>query len=433
MERRKYLGRYENELIRSITSRIVRIDEEDIKGYVAHVQINEVVLNCGLKQYYGTRIICIRQKLHSEKSQMHVCNRNTRRQLMKNQISLILSLFLLLSLTACGGDMAANNQNQSRDNNQSGNNIPDNKETTTLVFEAMPSPITAPTPPEFTCAECGAYCNAYDHDSLCGICHLPAGISADIWSLGTSGIEREIREMICRGTDMHHGGSAIMALPGGFDELLELYALHLTQDEEAIVERLKKIACTSRDCACPYRTKAALDSIFTDFLDMNEIRFPVIYGGKPRQITILHEGHNNKINISYGIINGMDFTVAVHPMYSTNEDRIKNWLDSLSPVRTLGEIEIYLSREPSEPEDKFSYRGVTHANFTLNVNGQYVAIYVSNPPCVMPSQEEMKGHWSEYLCDYCNNVSQGPRCFGPPVDVQAALHVIVQFEFRTLL
>jgi len=326
-----------------------------------------------------------------------------------------------------------NNQDQSGDENQSGNNIPDNKEATTLEFETIPSPVTAPTPHEFTCVECGAYCNAYSHDSLCGLCHLPAGTSTDIWNLGSRGIEHEIREMLCRGTDTHHGGSAIMALPGGYDELLELYSLYLTQDEEAIVGHLKKIACTPLNCACPYRTQAALNSIFTDFLDINEIRFPDIIGGKPKQITILHEGHNNKINISYGIINGMNFTIAVHPMYSTNDEGMKNWLDSLSLVKTIEDVEIYLSYEPSEPEEEFSYRGVTHAHFDLNVNGQYVAIYVSNPPCEMPPQEEIEGSWWDYTCDYCNNLSQGPRCFGPPVDVQAALDVIVQFEFRTLL
>jgi hypothetical protein len=224
-----------------------------------------------------------------------------------------------------------------------------------------------------------------------------------------------------------------MVLPGGLDELLELYALYLAQDGEAIVEHLKKIACTPKNCVCPYRTQAALNSIFTDFLDMTEIRFPVINGPQPRQIIILHEGHNNKINISYGTINGMNFTVGVHPQYSTNEGWVKKHLDSLSPIRTIGEVEIYLSHEPSEPDEEFSYRGVTHASFNLNVNGQYVAIYVSNPPCEMPPREEMKGHWLEYRCNYCNNVSQGPRCYGAPVDEQAALNVIVQFEFRTLL
>jgi hypothetical protein len=130
----------------------------------------------------------------------------------------------------------------------------------------------------------------------------------------------------------------------------------------------------------------------------------------------------------------MNFNFAVQPMHSANDDWIRDWLDSLSPIRTLGEIEIYMSQEPSEPdEDEFSYRGVTHASFALSINGQFVEIYVSNPPCEMPLQEEMEGSWWDYICDYCNNLSQGPRCFGAPVDVQAALDVIVQFEYRILL
>jgi hypothetical protein len=334
-------------------------------------------------------------------------------------------------LAACGSDTAASsNQNQSGNDNQNGDNTPDNEGASTLIFEPMPISITTPTPPEFTCAKCGAYCNAYSHDSLCGICHLPTGTSADIWNLGTWEIDQEIRKMICRGTDTHHGGSASLALPGGLDELLELYALFLTKDEEAIIEQLKSIACVPRYCACAYRTQVALNSIFTDFLDMTEIRFPVINGPKPKQIIILHEDHNNKINISYGMINGMDFTVAVHPMYTNNnEDRVIERFDLLLPIRTIGEVEIYLKHEPSEPDSESSYRGVTHASFDLNVNEQYVAIYVSNPPCEIP----MKGSWWEHRCDYCNNLSQGPRCFGAPVDVQAALDVIVQFEYRTLV
>jgi len=355
---------------------------------------------------------------------------------MKIIIIITFSLFLLYSLTACGNssDPAVNNnQNHIENDNQSGNSISDNKEDTPLIFEAISDPITTQTSPEFTCADCGAYCNAYSHDTLCGLCHLPEGTLSDIWNLGSDGIEREIKEMICKGTDTYHGGSAIMALPGGFDELLELYTLYLTQDEEAIVDYLKKIACTPYECACPYRTQAALNSIFTDFLDMHEIRFPVISGGKPKQITLLHEGHNNKINISYGIINGMNFIVAVYPMYNTNENRVKNSLDSLSLIRTLGDVEVYLTQEPSEPDDEHFYRGVTHAYFDLNVDGQYVSIYVSNPPCEMPPQEEMKGPWWDYTCTYCNNLSQGPRCFGAPVDVQAALDVIMQFEHKILV
>ena len=42
MERRKYLGRYDNDCIKSIDSRIIRIDDADIFGYVALVQIQEV-------------------------------------------------------------------------------------------------------------------------------------------------------------------------------------------------------------------------------------------------------------------------------------------------------------------------------------------------------------------------------------------------------
>jgi hypothetical protein len=334
---------------------------------------------------------------------------------MKKLMTLTFTVLLLFILTACGDNdqVVNNNQNQSGNDNQSVKTTPDS--------------------PEFTCAECGAYCNAYNHDSLCGLCNLPEGASTNIWNPGTNGIVNEIREMICRGTDRYHGGSAIMALPGGLDELLELYNLYLTQDEERIVEHLKKIACTPKECACPYRTQAALNSIFTDFLDMNEIRFPYINGGKPEQIAILHEGHNNKINVSYGTINGMYFTVAVHPMYNTNDSWVKDWLDSFSLIRTLGDVEIYLSREPSEPDDEFFYRGVTHASFALNVNEQYVEIYVSNPPCEIPPEEEMVGSRWDYTCNYCNNVSQGPRCYGPPVDVQAALDVIVFFEFITLI
>ena len=42
MERRKYLGHYDNDCIKSIDSRITRIHEPDIVGYVALVQIREV-------------------------------------------------------------------------------------------------------------------------------------------------------------------------------------------------------------------------------------------------------------------------------------------------------------------------------------------------------------------------------------------------------
>jgi len=42
VERRKYLGRYDNDCIKSIKSRIIRVDEDDIVGYVAHVRIQEV-------------------------------------------------------------------------------------------------------------------------------------------------------------------------------------------------------------------------------------------------------------------------------------------------------------------------------------------------------------------------------------------------------
>jgi len=42
MERRKYLGRYDNDCIKSIDSRILRIDKTDIVGYVALVLIQEV-------------------------------------------------------------------------------------------------------------------------------------------------------------------------------------------------------------------------------------------------------------------------------------------------------------------------------------------------------------------------------------------------------
>ena len=352
---------------------------------------------------------------------------------MKKIISLTFSLLLLILLSACNSDPDVNsNQNQIEYNSQNGNNTYDTNREVTLVFETISS-LMITTFPEFACVECGAYCNAYSHDSLCGLCQLPEGAPTNIWNLDTNGIEREIREMICKGTDRHHGGSAAMALPGGLDELLELYNLCLTQDEEAIVKHLKKIACTPDECACPYRTQAALNSIFTDFLDMNEILFPVVSGGKPKQISIYYEGHNNQISISYGMINGMIFTFAVYPMYSTNEEWVKNWLDSLSPIATPDEVVVYLSSEPSEPDGEFSYRGVTRAHFVLSVNAQYIAVYVSNPPCEIPPQEEMKGSWLEYRCDYCNNMSQGPRCYGAPVDVQTALDVILQFKFRILL
>ena len=42
MERRKYLGRVNNYYIRSFSSQIVRVNEEDIKGYAALIKIDEV-------------------------------------------------------------------------------------------------------------------------------------------------------------------------------------------------------------------------------------------------------------------------------------------------------------------------------------------------------------------------------------------------------
>ena len=42
MERPKYLGRYDKDLIKSIISKTVRTDELGIAGYVAYVQIQEV-------------------------------------------------------------------------------------------------------------------------------------------------------------------------------------------------------------------------------------------------------------------------------------------------------------------------------------------------------------------------------------------------------
>ena len=42
MERRKYLGHVNNYYIRSFSSQIVRVNEEDIKGYAALIKIDEV-------------------------------------------------------------------------------------------------------------------------------------------------------------------------------------------------------------------------------------------------------------------------------------------------------------------------------------------------------------------------------------------------------
>ena len=42
MERKKYLGRYDNDFIKSITSRTVRTDKIGLAGYVALVKIQEV-------------------------------------------------------------------------------------------------------------------------------------------------------------------------------------------------------------------------------------------------------------------------------------------------------------------------------------------------------------------------------------------------------
>ena len=42
MERRKYLGRYDKDFIKSIVSRIVRTDDIGIAGYAAYVYIQEV-------------------------------------------------------------------------------------------------------------------------------------------------------------------------------------------------------------------------------------------------------------------------------------------------------------------------------------------------------------------------------------------------------
>ena len=339
------------------------------------------------------------------------------------KIPALIIITMLFALAACDGGLTANGNIQ-------------NKSETTLVFETVPISTAKPTPPEFTCTECGAYCVAWGKETLCGLCALPEGASSDIWNLTDDELWHAIRELVCKGTDTYHGGGAYMAL-SSYDELLELYNLYLDQDEEAIVERMKTIACTAnendqgggKNCACPYRTQAALNSIFNDFVDMAEIRFPVINGTQPTQVLVLHEGHNNKINMSYGKINGMHFNVAVHPMYNTND--IKEYFESLSPIKTIGDVEIYLTQEPSEPKEEFRWGGMTHAHFELNIDGQYVVINVSNPPCEPPPQEA--SNWMAYRCDYCNNLSQGVRCYGPPVDLQAAIDVIAQFEFRTLL
>jgi predicted RNA-binding protein associated with RNAse of E/G family len=42
MERRKHLGRYDKDFIKSIVSKIIRIDDFDTVGYVALIQIQEV-------------------------------------------------------------------------------------------------------------------------------------------------------------------------------------------------------------------------------------------------------------------------------------------------------------------------------------------------------------------------------------------------------
>jgi putative hemolysin len=325
-------------------------------------------------------------------------------------LKLSLILMMMFVLAACESDTS----------------ISDNEEATTLVFETTPASVTAQTPRGFTCAGCGASSNAYNRDSLCGLCNLPEGAPLDIWNLSRQEFRSALAEMECVGTDWHHGGSASLELLGGYDELLELYAL-LSQDEETIVERLKKIACTPRNCACPYRTKSALNSIFTDFMDITELKFPFISERQPTRIFIRHEGHNNAINMQFGKINGMHFSATARPMSNENERPP----DSLTPIRTTGETEIYLTREPSDPDDEYLLH--TSAYFSLIVSGQYVGFFVSNPPCEMPSSEEMTGPWFDYRCRFCNPLTQGPRCFGAHVDVQAALDVIIHFEFRTLL
>lgn len=347
---------------------------------------------------------------------------------MKKTRILILSLMLIMmfALSACVSDTNMSDNEDAITSDNEGVITSDNGEAFTLIFEPTPTSANEPTSREFTCAECGAYSNARRQYFLCGLCHLPEGTSSNIWHLSGRELSSALRDMICAGTDWYHGGGASLELQGGYDELLELYAL-LSQDEEAIVERLKKIACTRFNCACPYRTEAALNSIFTDFLDVTELKFPFISERQPTQIVIRHEGHNNAISMQFGKINGMYFTVTALPMESANERR----LDSLTPIRTTGESEIYLIREPSDPDDEKLLR--TSAYFTLIVSGQYVGFFVSNPPCEMPPCEEMTGPWWEYRCRFCNPLSQGQRCFGAHVDVQSALDVIVHFEFRALL
>jgi predicted RNA-binding protein associated with RNAse of E/G family len=64
MERRKYLGRYEKDFIKSILSKIVRVDETDIAGYVSLVQIQEVNHPCIVGEK-DTRV-CIADNGYSE-------------------------------------------------------------------------------------------------------------------------------------------------------------------------------------------------------------------------------------------------------------------------------------------------------------------------------------------------------------------------------
>ena len=42
MERRRYLGRSYKDYFKTFTAKIIRVDEEDIKGYAAYLQIDEV-------------------------------------------------------------------------------------------------------------------------------------------------------------------------------------------------------------------------------------------------------------------------------------------------------------------------------------------------------------------------------------------------------
>ena len=42
MGRRKYLGQIYKDYIKTFTSKIIRVDEENLKGYASYLMINEV-------------------------------------------------------------------------------------------------------------------------------------------------------------------------------------------------------------------------------------------------------------------------------------------------------------------------------------------------------------------------------------------------------